>query len=172
MSIIVSVKINDGVVMAADSATTFFKSTGEAGQIYEHGNKIVNLVKGLPIGVMTCGAGGLGNASIVTLLKDLRMRLSADRDDWKVDHANYAMDAIAQRAHEFFVAKAAETDFKGFLMLRICGYSTGQPAPETWDIMFTQGNCPDPVCKQAKEHFGLLWDGEFEALNRSDPRDT
>ena len=79
MSIIVSVKINDGIVMAADSATTFFKSTGEAGQIYEHANKIVNLVKGLPIGVMTCGSGGIGNASIDTLLKDLRVCLRLSR---------------------------------------------------------------------------------------------
>ena len=45
-SIIVSVKINDGIVMAADSATTFYKATGEVVQIYEHANKIVNLVKG------------------------------------------------------------------------------------------------------------------------------
>jgi 20S proteasome alpha/beta subunit len=54
VSIIVSVKINDGVVMAADSATTFIKPNGEPGQIYQNANKVVNLVKGLPIGVMTC----------------------------------------------------------------------------------------------------------------------
>jgi ATP-dependent protease HslVU (ClpYQ) peptidase subunit len=73
MSIIVSLKINDGVVMAADSATTF-----AIGQIYENANKIVNLIKGLPIGVMTCGSGGAGNASITTLLRicasDFRVR--------------------------------------------------------------------------------------------------
>ena len=57
MSIIVSVKINDGIVMAADSATTFTLADGKPGQIYEHAIKIVNLVKGLPIGVMTCGSG-------------------------------------------------------------------------------------------------------------------
>jgi hypothetical protein len=54
---------------------------------YEHGNKIVNLVKGYPIGVMTCGSGGIGNASIATLLKDLRHRLDGgDKNiDWKLD---------------------------------------------------------------------------------------
>jgi ATP-dependent protease HslVU (ClpYQ) peptidase subunit len=81
MSIIVSVKINDGIVMAADSAISFAN-----GQVYEHANKIVNLVKGLPIGVMTCGAGGIGNASVATLLKDLRQRLAGedeDHADWK-----------------------------------------------------------------------------------------
>jgi hypothetical protein len=43
MSFIVSVKINDGIVMAADSATTFYKPTGEVGQIYQHATKIMNL---------------------------------------------------------------------------------------------------------------------------------
>jgi len=35
MSIIVSVKINDGIVMASDSATTFSTPDGKPGQIYE-----------------------------------------------------------------------------------------------------------------------------------------
>ncbi|MBL6082627.1 hypothetical protein JMJ56_32195, partial [Belnapia sp. T18] len=48
MTIIVSVKINDGVVMAADSAGTM-----GSGQIYAHANKITNLCEGLPIGAMS-----------------------------------------------------------------------------------------------------------------------
>src|SRR5438105_10995028 len=109
MSIIVSVKINDGVVMAADSATTF-----AIGQIYEHANKIVNLVKGLPIGVMTCGAGGIGNASIATLLKDLRERLAGNNEshtDWKLETKNYTMEFVNTRVNEFFSEKAKEADF-------------------------------------------------------------
>jgi ATP-dependent protease HslVU (ClpYQ) peptidase subunit len=97
MSIIVSVKINDGVVMAADGATTF-----AVGQIYENANKIVNLVKGLPIGVMTCGSGGVGNASIATLLKDLRQRLSGEDEahmDWKLDLRTYTMEQVTRRAN-------------------------------------------------------------------------
>jgi len=39
--------------------------------IYHHAQKIVNLRKGLPIGAMVTGAGGIGNESIDTLLKDL-----------------------------------------------------------------------------------------------------
>src|SRR5581483_6120587 len=101
MSIIVSVKINDGIVMAADSNTTFFKDTGEVFQIYEHANKIVNPVKGLPIGVMTCGSGGIGNASIDTLLKDLRARLSTC-GELPLDPASYTMEAVTHRVREFF----------------------------------------------------------------------
>ena len=42
MSIIVSVKINDGIVLASDSAVTFAN-----GQIYQHENKIVKPDKGI-----------------------------------------------------------------------------------------------------------------------------
>jgi Protein of unknown function (DUF1326) len=44
------------------------------GQFQEHANKTVNLVKGLLIRLMAWGCGGIGNASIATLLKDLRER--------------------------------------------------------------------------------------------------
>jgi hypothetical protein len=169
MSIIVSVKIHDGIVMAADSATTFYKKDGQPGQIYEHANKIVNLVKGLPIGVMTCGAGGIGNASIATLLKDLRERFSGtdkDHSDWKLDPTLYTMQDIAARVHAFFAERASEADFKYFLLLRICGYSATRPLPEVWQIWHDRGKCPDPGCVQKEEDIGPLWSGEVEALDR------
>jgi 20S proteasome alpha/beta subunit len=54
MTVLVSVKINDGVVMAADSATSF-----ASGMIYHHVQKIMNLRKGLPIGAMGGWSGGI-----------------------------------------------------------------------------------------------------------------
>ena len=41
MTVLVSVKINDGVVMAADSASSF-----ESGMVYQNADKIVNLMEG------------------------------------------------------------------------------------------------------------------------------
>jgi ATP-dependent protease HslVU (ClpYQ) peptidase subunit len=54
MTVLVSVKINDGIVMAADSASSF-----ESGMVYQNADKIVNLREGLPIGAMATGAGGI-----------------------------------------------------------------------------------------------------------------
>lgn len=48
MTVIVSVKINDGIVMAADSVSSF-----DNGMNYQHANKIVNLKKGLYVGAMS-----------------------------------------------------------------------------------------------------------------------
>src|SRR5215813_12025297 len=109
MSIIVSVKINDGIVLASDSATTFYTADGEPGQIYQHANKIVNLVKGLPVGVMTCGAGGIGNASIDTLLKDLRLILSSEGDK-HIDPKSYTMEKLASEVQAFFLERTTAGD--------------------------------------------------------------
>jgi hypothetical protein len=169
MSIIVSVKINDGVVMAADSATSF-----ACGQVYEHGNKLVNLVKGLPIGVMTCGIGGIGNASVATLLKDLRGRLSGDEAqyvDWAIDRQSYTMALTASRVRDFFAERTAERTaqeeaVKGLLLLRICGYSSGRPLPEVWQVATSEDGWSPPMCIQDEAVFGVRWDGEYELLNR------
>ena len=76
MTIAVSVKINDGIVMAAYSATTLMDSAGKIVTVFNHANKIVNLCKGLPLGAMTWGAGSVGTASMATLMKDFRLCLS------------------------------------------------------------------------------------------------
>ena len=169
MSIIVSVKINDGIVMAADSATTFYNADGQPGQIYEHAIKIVNLIKGTPIGVMTCGSGGIGNASIATLLKDLRRRLTGEEKangDSKLDVTNFTMESVTARVHQFFSEKAIESDFKSFLLLRVCGYSSGSPLPEVWQVVLNEGKTLDPLRIQSESDVGPQWNGEQEALNR------
>ena len=93
MTVLVSIKINDGVVMAADSASSF-----ASGMVYRHADKIVNLRQGLPIGVMVTGAGGIGNESIDTLLKDLRRRFEGKdeaRRDWALDPECYTLAQVA-----------------------------------------------------------------------------
>lgn len=170
MSIIVSVKIHDGIVMAADSAVTFCFPDGRPGQIYEHANKIVNLVKGLPIGVMTCGAGNVGNASIATLLKDLRRELStsaASQDGaYRLDPNSYTMEDVAKLVHGFFTKTIAECSSTNSFLLRICGYSSGRPLPEIWETSFMNGKCDAPSRIQEAAGIGLRWNGEEEALNR------
>jgi len=165
MSIIVSVKINDGIVMAADSALAFFYPTGGAGQIYQHATKIMNLVKGLPIGVMTCGSGSVGAASVDTLLKDLRGRLSAGGED-ALDPGTYTLASVAGAVGRFFSEKAAAADFKLFLLLRVCGYSSGEDLPEVWQVGVGGGASDEPICAQQREEIGPRWNGELDAMDR------
>lgn len=165
MTIIVSVKINDGVVMAADSAGTM-----PSGQIYAHANKITNLYEGLPIGAMSTGAGGIGNESVETLLKDLRRRFAGHdphHADWQLDPAAYTLEDVAQRLRSFlFEEKVLSGGEDTTLQIRICGYSIGRPLAEVWEVNIVGRTCLPPRCIMGEDGFGILWDGQYEALNR------
>ena len=74
MSIAVVVGVHDGVVIAADSASTLMVSVAPnavAGiaNVYDNANKILNLYKGMPIGCAAFGTGSIGNSSIGTLIR-------------------------------------------------------------------------------------------------------
>lgn len=165
MTVIVSVKINDGIVMAADSVSSF-----PNGISYEHANKIVNLKKGLPIGAMVTGNGGIGNESIETLLKDLRRRFSgldSAHPDWKLDPDKYTMEDVANRVREFiFTEKAQQYAGEVWMQIRICGYSASRPLSEIWEIKLEGKACNAPSKIQKEEDCGPMWDGEYEALDR------
>jgi hypothetical protein len=166
MTVIVSVKINDGIIMAADSASTFGN-----GQIYLTADKMVNLVKGLPIGVMATGSGQIGAESLATLLKDLRHRLSRSGDaqwaQWAVHPTEYTLEEVAGRVREFLFDKAQQQNHDNFIKLRICGYSAGRPLPELWEVEINgRVNCPPPTRVQGEADVGPRWDGEYDAMNR------
>jgi hypothetical protein len=66
VTIAVTLKVHEGVVLAADSAATLMarqpNGTTAVVNVYDNANKIVNLVKGLPLGVITWGRGPSGRA--------------------------------------------------------------------------------------------------------------
>jgi hypothetical protein len=173
MTIVVTIKINDGIVLASDSATTFSDEKGNAVQVYNNANKIFNLVKGLPIGGFTWGAGGLGSASISTISKDLRRRLSGSDPahlDWAL-RPDYTMEFVASRTREllFELFKAAypeKVPENFFLGYKVAGYSAGAPLPELWDVSIVGDKCPEPRLARNQSECGSNWDGEYEPLSR------
>lgn len=165
MTVLVSVKINDGVVMATDSASSF-----ASGMIYHNSRKIVNLREGLPIAAMVTGAGGIGNESMDTLLKDLRQRFNGQdpaHKDWTIDPGDYKLENIAAKLRRFlFEEKSLMHGATTWTKFRLCGYSAGRPLAEVWEVNLMGENCPSPSCIQHEQEFGLRWDGEYEALDR------
>ncbi len=165
VTVIVSVKINDGVVMAADSAGSM-----EGGQVYEHAHKIANLCEGLPVGVMSTGSGGIGNESVETLLKDLRRRFAGQSEAhaaWRLDPGTYTIEQVALGLRRFmFEEKAALCPDPTSIQFRVCGYSAARPLAEIWEVNMTSQACPPPRCIMDEGSFGVMWDGQYEALNR------
>ena len=165
MTVIVSIKINDGIVMAADSVSSFWN-----GMTYSHANKVVNLWTGYPVGAMVTGHGGIGNESIETLLKDLRKRFDGKDSafqHWKLDPNTATMAEIAQKTHDFLLHEKVLLQPDTYsLLVRLCGYSSGRPLSETWDVKIDSVDCRPPMLAQSETDWGARWEGDYDALDR------
>lgn len=178
MTIAISIKVNDGVILAADSAGSLIaqvNNTPTVVQVYNNANKIVNLRKGLPIGAIFWGNGSIGRASISTLLKDLRARF-AGRDPnfptWHLDPLAYTVDQVAQQLKQFvfdehYTPAFANWPQKPVMGFVVAGYSAGSGLADEYKIEIdSQGNCNGPIPVRANDQCGSFWAGEPEAISR------
>ena len=147
LTIAISLKINDGLVLASDSASTVLGQVPNTGElqvlnVYNNAIKVFNLRKGLPIGAITWGSGSIGQDSISTIIKDLRERFTGDDleyKDWKLDPKTYTIEAIAEKLKEYVYDELYLTAFKDFpqkppLGFIVAGYSARAPMADEFQI--------------------------------------
>ncbi len=174
MTIAISLKVNDGVVLAADSASTVttqgVDGTKAVTNIYNHTNKIFNLCKGLPVGAVTWGMGAIGVASIETIVKDFRKELTESRGE--ADSRNCDVENIAKELckHVFeehwkpvIEHQRLEGQQLGFI---VAGYSSGDSLASEYKIDFVDSECPIPRKLRESTAAGLTWGGQGEAIQR------
>ena len=176
MTVALAVKVNEGVILAADSAATFFgvdKKSGHRGalKVYQNANKIANLHRKLPVGCVAFGQAGIDKELITTLLKDLRYSLMQVKTQGGLDIDNYTVEEIANRMREFIFEKkylpAYNNEDSGPLLgFIIAGYSSGKGLPEVWELSMDQGKCTGPELRQKEEDAGCTWNGEKEPIFR------
>jgi hypothetical protein len=179
VTIAISIKITDGLILASDSASTV-SGQGADGQlqvlnVYNNAVKIFNLRKGLPIGAVTWGAGSIGAASISTIIKDLRRRFAGDDPDhpeWELKPESYKVLDVALRLKEFVFDElyaptmAQFKNQKPSLGFIVGGYSAGAALAEEYKIDVEDGVCNGPQILRGPPQLGVTWAGEPEALNR------
>ncbi len=181
MSIAVLIGVHDGVVLAADSASTLTFPTppgmvlppgqqSVVGNVYDNANKIFNLVKGQPIGCITFGSGNIGNASIGTLIKDLRKRLTDTPEEMAFNAAQYTMEGIAKILAEFLEKQCAKVDQSARqntdLGILLGGYSKPGDLGESWSVEIQKGVPQQPKKLRQNHEVGLSWGGATEVLQR------
>ena len=181
MSVAILIGVHDGVVLAADSASTLSMPAppgvalprgipGVVGNVYDNANKIFNIVKGLPIGCITFGSGNIGNASIGTLIKDLRKKLTDTPKEMDFDSASYSMEGVATILAKFLETEcgnldplAKERTTVGFLL---GGYSKPGDLGESWSVDIAQGVVQTPKQLRKPELPGINWGGQTESIPR------
>ncbi len=178
MTIAISLKVNDGIVLAADSASTLISRSAQGHasvlNVYNHANKIFNLKKGLPIGAITWGSGSIGPAAISTLAKDLRRRLAGDdaaHADWAINPNNYTIQGVADKLREFIFTELYVPAFRDWpekpdLGFTVAGYSSGETMAEEFRIEIVNGTCGPPQSLRNRADTGVAWSGEPEAISR------
>lgn len=185
MSIAVAISVHDGVVLAADSASTLAAAgivglpgmTGPqqvAMNVYNNANKIANLYKRKPIGCVAFGSGSIGSASISTLLKDFRYRLQSGQEK-EFNSESYTMQRVGQLLSNFLEQRARRlgpNDPKPTLGLMLAGYSAEQipgeveALGEVWSIGLQNG-VPTPLQNMRPQGpVGISFAGESESLAR------
>jgi hypothetical protein len=172
MTIAVALKIGDGLVLGADSAVTVRNSAAHRDNVYFNAEKIINLVKGLPLGAVTWGLAGFGRRSSTRVAKDLRRRLSDPAHPWWINPEHYTVEEVARRVEQFFHHELHRADFPdggegtGFGFM-VAGYAPNAPQGEVWAFeVKDDGSRTGPAPIMVDDINGVLYRGQSEALNR------
>jgi hypothetical protein len=177
MTVCVGIAVNDCIVFAADSASSLIRTNAASGaseiiNVYTHGDKVFNLLKGHPICAMTCGMGNIGTASIATLTKELRRRLSStDQVGWYVDPASYSVEELAVKARRFFfeeryLALQPQPPAPHSFEFWVGGYSSDFDAGhQVWKLAIVNGVCEQPT-RELPGDFGWFAGGQPNAIVR------
>lgn len=175
MTIAIAVKVNDGLVLATDSAGTLTTTdlSGNTGifNVYNNANKVFNLRKGLPLGAMTYGVGNIGAASISTLTKDFRALSEASGSPYAIDSGNYTIQDVADKYRDFMLAEYLSAYGSGPFPssdtgLVIGGYSTSAPLSEVYEFALQNGQATPVTCTRAQGVGGILTYAQNEAVSR------
>ena len=155
MTICASVKARDGLVLATDSMTTIQLRTAsgqlQVVQTYAHARKVFQIGQ-LPMGVMTYGAGNIGNRSIEGVVLDLAIPKTV-RNAKTVATRLYGHVRMAYDA-EFGGVPQAQRPTLG---MYVGGYSSPTSFAEEWEFLLPRD--PAPRAVRAGTAFGASWRG-------------
>ncbi|AOH53364.1 hypothetical protein ABE28_003290 [Peribacillus muralis] len=171
MTIALSIKINDGIVLAADSATTIteYHNGQELKRVYNNANKVLQLHKEIPAGLITWGNGSIGKESIATIVKNYRELISTGED--KIDKNHYTLEDLANTFHSFILEKYKNeySHLKGngpYTGFTISGYSANASYAEEWRVELNGMIENQPFLLSSQDHTGMKWAGQPEAISR------
>lgn len=174
MTICIGVAVFDGIVFAADSASSVIGKSPQGDPIitnvYRNGNKVFNLIKGFPIVSMTSGMGNFGRAPISALTKDLRKLFGTEGSEYYINLDSYSIEEIAKLAHRFFKEQYESIDPKPdnphYFEYWIGGYGSQSDMHEIWIFKINNGVMSDATAACDAGFAGLVWGGQPDAVIR------
>lgn len=179
MSVVVVVKVSEGLVLASDSATSLIgeredpqgnKQRGIV-KVYNNARKLLQ-IGDFPIGLLTWGHGYIGMRTVESLVREWEHKNGwSSQDDYDDNHDEpISVEKCAKGIIEH-LDKTIEAEKEGDvpnLGLIIAGYSKGEFFPETYRFIFSQDSelvnlRPDV---DGKPNFGANWYGTTDPIIR------
>jgi hypothetical protein len=175
MTIVVAVKVNDGLVLAADSAVVI--QGGPIGQppgilqTYTYGRKLSH-IKDYPIGVLNWGISILGARTIESLISEYEFSLPSAKDDtargFKVSDIAENLRLFLLQRYQAQYGPLAIGDQPSLGVL-VNGYSDGEYFPKQY--LFEFPAIPElqlrrPNKDNGDPNFGVDWFGLQDVITR------
>lgn len=183
MSVVMVVKVSEGLVLAADSAATLGgRIEGPQGiqegilKTYYNARKLLQ-IGDFPIGVLMWGQAQVGLRTIESLVREWEHKNHwQSKEEYKKHHndESFKVKACAERLREH-LAKVHAEEFgelpeqqRPSLGILVAGYSAGEFFPEIWRFVLpsddaVQDQRPD---RDGKPDFGASWFGLVDPIVR------
>ena len=155
MTLILAIQVQDGVVLASDSAMS------HRGHTYFNAEKLVPVARGLPVGLAICGDGALGSVSVSSLLEDFESNHLTS-----LDRSRYDLRDLVAKLGDFLEATAAHRGAVNNTSLILGGYSAGSDLPETWTLQVKNGRVSEISQVWNSNSYGVNWDGQGACIHR------
>ena len=166
MTIIASVKVRDGLVLATDSMTTIQATIDKAGRkavikTYSNAKKLFH-IGDAPIGAMIYGIGNIGQRSIEGLMFDFSVKELSVLTQQKKENVQGVAKALFGYFNTLYQTEFTniplEQKIRDFrLGIFVAGCSKGKPFVEEWEFLLPR----DDKVKQVRSDaaFGASWRG-------------
>jgi hypothetical protein len=194
MTICVSLRVSEGLVLAADSTASIQgtlqddKGNQTSGilKTYDNAQKLSHL-KDYPIGTLTWGISQIGSRTVVSLIKEFEYSLpSLDEETEKIrekrmrgetvdtNSYQYKVKEISQNLHDnisnFYLTEYSKIppDKQPPLGILVSGYSSGNYIPDQWLINLPSSTEISELRPDinGKPSFGANWFGLTDAIIR------
>ncbi len=169
MSICVSVKVGEGLILGADSVVTI-SSQGQQGILntYNYAQKLSQIGE-YPIGTLNWGISQIGSRSIQSLLSQFERGIPRE------DNPDYTVEDIARQAYEFLLERynqqfpENQQTSRPLLGTQVGGYSSGAFFPDQFVFHIPHSTSIERIREDNQDgspNFGANWFGQTDAITR------
>jgi hypothetical protein len=169
MTICISIKVPDGLVLAADSMSSYTvmnpaTQSWDVVQSYSYANKVIQLGSA-SIGALVWGQGSLQGRSMQNLLEQFSKEISGAEEPLNIAATATTLAGFIRTIYEQEFPDAQKRPVLGFL---IGGYDDSSPFAQEWGFEFPGTPNPQEILPPSakKPVFGVNWFGQTDALIR------